>query len=419
MSTKRKEFFDAILEVLPVGSKKARLCVKTEILSEMSTTCPIDLSLIVSFPGLISRLVCYVHDPDALIGFIGSSSSFISEVFSDVDFFESQLEVEFNINRDDSLSFFDMSHDSPCLLMDRDDSMMDLWELSSTIPQRLVMNYDPSHDHPFAKLMALRGHNVFKGCQKAKVNKNKNRNDPYKWSRTKTNLENATVSSLNNYMSTNFMVFFEFYGYRVLDGDIVEASDDHLLKFFKYIKKIPSLDRLIIRRSIDDLTCYKQSKGKDVTIPSCFSLMLDYVVNQLHKREWIVRKTNISFLNSLHVTQRCSSSIYKNIISQLFPDDLRVRINRVATTILLIKKIRRKEFTLQELISLCDLDARLEPNSIRGFRFNGQHLVIQAMNSDNRDIVEYICKKLGRECLPKKTNDKMVKLIAKYVRNNY
>lgn len=134
---------------------------------------------------------------------------------------------------------------------------------------------------------------------------------------------------MNVWFTWHWMMYFEIFGYRVVDNEIVKADKQHLEKFKSIVKKIRQGDDIHIEfdekimkftgNVVDPQSRFHRIR---VNIDPVFVPIISYTTRKLEREGLLIRFTNYD-----GNTPCRHDSIMKAVLSKLIPRDIRIRIN--------------------------------------------------------------------------------------------
>lgn len=195
--------------------------------------------------------------------------------------------------------------------------------------------------------------------------------------------------SISEWMTHNWMIFFEVFGYRVINGCVVQADKAHMDKFTRAIQGtrpincIPTFD--IGEGHFKIYNPATQSYFDSIFVP-----MLDYTIVQMNKYGMLLSNPDQSNLQS----SNCNSLyIVKALVSHILPIDIRKKINVYCCTHQLEEVVVRKYSTSTLQISrvehLINSGAVLDTNTLPFFNATRLSLSHKSLYPQNNKLANF------------------------------
>lgn len=200
--------------------------------------------------------------------------------------------------------------------------------------------------------------------------------------------------SFDEWMLSHWMIYFEVFGYRVVDGNIVKADQKHMEKFKKTIKKV-RLTKTKMRFNINSkqFEVYVGKTQKPIT--PLFVPIAQYVLKKLLKEQIVTQPpTRGHVYGSSRATY-----IFRVILSNILPPHIIKAINKYHITEQLLgivnKQATNQSKTIKHIKNLINNGAVLDTSTLPFFNYNGQSHVIRSINSGNILIADFFIENFG------------------------
>lgn len=416
----RKRFFEILHGSIPISSKKTRLIAREQIIKEeFKGYDPINISSIIQLPWFAENIVKYVYNPEHVVKYFSKSKHLILHALEIKSTWNGILETEFGLRPHDPSTILRPTGPRPVVMLQnkKGSAMYTVFELNKDIPLSRVCVRDMSKDHPFVKILALRGYKQQTGNMPGIVKKTIDKNEPFKYGRRLSNIERNSPSTLNNYLNHNGVVFFEQYGYTVNDGVLEKATTTHLLKFAKSMKRwkrsLKNLDWTIINSTENNMKIIRSLRMTGIHE---FSEVIKYVIDECKRRGWITEVYSKSLMD-LHresLIIRSSDVFISNILSHILPKDLIHNINSTCATSWLYNCSKKKDFSIETLKCLIDSGASISSDH----QYNERMLITDVIKTNNLPVFNYLLE-LGVGTDVDKFPDYLKKSIRKFLGSNF
>lgn len=411
----RKRFFQKLHDSIPPSSKKARDIARQQIIGEeFKGQVPINVNDIIHLSWFAESILKYVRDPKQVVDIFSKSKYLILHALDSRDIWTKILWTEFGLRPHDPSTIIHPTRPGPVVLlqMKTNGSNYNVYELNKNIPISRVCNMDRSNDHPFVKILTLRGYKQVTGNMNAIIKKTIP--GPFIYGRRLTNTEKSITATLGTLLNDNGVVFFEQYGYTVNSNGVLEkASNDKIKEFSNSLKKW--------KRSLSNLRYYvcgdnkihRESHLKDI---EKYSDIITYTINECLRREWItaIYSKSILELHQQSYIERSPDIFISNILSQILPDELKQLINSSFATSWLHKKSKYPSFTVETLKCLIDAGAILSSE----FHYNQRTLITDVIKANNVSVFNHLMD-IGVGDNVETYPDYLKKSITKFLNRNF
>lgn len=203
--------------------------------------------------------------------------------------------------------------------------------------------------------------------------------------------DQTVYKPLGEYMTAKWMVYFEVFGYCVINGEITKASKAHMEKFKKAINNT-RLNRSTVGYFTDKKK-FVVTIGKSKTkLNDSFVPIIQYLCDKLQSLNLVQGITD-------NYNSSNDDTMIRSILSHFLPVHIRKEINRYYLSEELLSVVNKKSSnqhkTIQYIQQLIEDGAIIDTNTLPFFNFNGQSHVIRSINSGNVLIADFFINNYG------------------------